>query len=152
MPKLFRAANPAQSHELHKHQDVHGALKPAGLIPRALPRYRTKSGRRCLKCDRPSTGWTLWSAQGLSPMAGRRLSRPLAALLVVTTIPYNYCLRGNTFADDLWRTGAMLRKSYRTHWLVLHHEPAAGTSISGPSGDPELFYKIQECRPSFGVS
>jgi len=30
MPKPFRAANPAQSHEPHKHQDVHGAVKFAG--------------------------------------------------------------------------------------------------------------------------
>ena len=72
--------------------------------------------------------------------------------LVVTTIPYNYWLRGNTFADDLWRNGAMLRKSHRTHWLVLHHEPPAGTSVGGPSGDPELFYKIREYRPNFVVS
>lgn len=72
--------------------------------------------------------------------------------LVLTTIPYNHRVRGDTFADDIWRAGARLRKSHRIPWLVLHHEPPDDTSAGGVMGDQELFDKIQEYQPSFVVS
>lgn len=72
--------------------------------------------------------------------------------LVVTTVPYQCWTRGDTFADDLWRTGVGLRRSHRAPWLVLHHEPPADTTVGGPMGDPDLYDKIREYHPNFIIS
>ena len=61
-------------------------------------------------------------------------------------------MRGNEVADELWKEGQRLRICSRAPWIVLHHEPPADTAVGGPTGDPELFYKIREYRPNFVVS
>ena len=59
----------------------HDANEPGGAVdPQGLAEIRDEMWQALSKCYWPSTGWTLWSGPGLSPMAGRRLSKPLAAL------------------------------------------------------------------------
>ena len=70
--------------------------------------------------------------------------------IVVTTIPFDFGSGGDM--DHLWREGALKRKTLRIPWIVLHHDPPADTMVGGHTGDPSLFYKIQEYRPSFVVS
>ena len=72
--------------------------------------------------------------------------------VIVTTIPFNHWMHGDTMADELWQEGQRLRRLSRTPWIVLHHEPPADTTVGGSMGDPELFYKIREYRPNFVVS
>lgn len=69
--------------------------------------------------------------------------------IVVTCIPY---LAENRIAQEVWETGSLLRKQNNLPWLVLHHEPPAGTRVGGPTGNISLFYKILEYRPDFVLS
>jgi len=131
----------------HDGNEADGGVDPDGLA--GLPEEKRQAVLEMLSAKH----WMdSLERPGLVTDARTALFETSGGPLVVTTIPFNHWLRGNTFADDLWRTGAMLRKSCCTHWLVLHHEPPAGTSVGGPSGDPELFYKIRVYRPNFVVS
>ena len=71
--------------------------------------------------------------------------------VVVTSIPFDFGY-DRTNPDQLWRTGAELRKRLRLPWIVLHHDPPADTAVGGRNGDPHLFYQIQSYRPDFVVS
>ncbi len=69
---------------------------------------------------------------------------------VLTTIPYNFT--SVRWHEDLWRTGAQLRRESGVPWIVLHHEPPAGTEVGGPFGNSGLPYLVEEYQPNFLLS
>jgi Icc-related predicted phosphoesterase len=75
-----------------------------------------------------------------------------AGMTVITTTPYFPGPQGPRFCDRLWEEGKRLRTATGRPWLVLHHEPPADTMVGGRTGDPSLFYQIQEYQPDFVLS
>jgi Icc-related predicted phosphoesterase len=70
--------------------------------------------------------------------------------VVVTTIPYDFT--AVRWHEELWRTGAQLRRESGAPWIVLHHEPPAGTKVGGPFGNSGLPYLVEEYQPNFLLS
>ena len=139
--------NLAVSSGNHDGNEPGGSYDPEGLAK--LPEEKRAAVAKMLSAKH----WMdCLERQGLVTDARTSLVQTPGGAVVVTTIPYNHWMRGNTVADELWRAGAMLRKTERAPWIVLHHEPPADTAVGGSMGDPELFYKIREDRPSFVVS
>lgn len=69
--------------------------------------------------------------------------------IVVTTIPYRLA---GTAANDLWVKGASLREEYGAPWIVLHHEPPAGTAVGGRFGDDGVYWRVRSHQPDFLMS
>jgi predicted phosphodiesterase len=70
--------------------------------------------------------------------------------VVVTTIPYDFS--AVRWHEDLWQVGAQLRRDSGAPWIVLHHEPPAGTKVGGASGNDGLPYLVEEYQPNFLLS
>jgi Icc-related predicted phosphoesterase len=70
--------------------------------------------------------------------------------VVATTIPYDFS--AVRWHEELWQTGAQLRRESGAPWIVLHHEPPAGTKVGGASGNDGLPYLIEEYQPNFLLS
>jgi len=70
--------------------------------------------------------------------------------VVVTTIPYDFT--AVLWHEDLWRAGARLRRESGAPWIVLHHEPPAGSQVGGPFGNNGLPYFVEEYQPNFLLS
>lgn len=92
----------------------------------------------------------LLEAPGVVPDRQSKLLRTSAGMLIVTTIPYDF-YDGETH-DNLWDEGSKLREKHKVPWLVLHHEPPAGTLVGGNQGNRSLHYKIREYQPGCVVS
>jgi predicted phosphodiesterase len=72
--------------------------------------------------------------------------------VVVTTIPFYPGQDGPRICTQLWDAGRRLRTTAGARWLVLNHEPPAGTKVGGAYGDAALFYRIEEYQPDYVVS
>lgn len=71
--------------------------------------------------------------------------------VIVSTIPYAG-FDDEHLTDSLWDAGDRLRREHRLPWFVLHHEPPAGTSVGGSTGDSLLPWKIVEFQPDYVIS
>lgn len=78
-----------------------------------------------------------------------RLLELRSGLIVVTTIPFRLAGRAE---KDLWIQGSALRDAYHAPWIVLHHEPPAGTEVGGRFGDHRVLWKIRAHEPDFVLS
>lgn len=78
-----------------------------------------------------------------------RLLELRSGLIVVTTIPFG--LAGGA-EKDLWIQGSALRDAYHAPWIVLHHEPPAGTAVGGRFGGHQVLWKIRSHEPDFVLS
>jgi len=70
--------------------------------------------------------------------------------LVVTTIPYD--LTAACRREDLWESGSQLRCVTGAPWVVLHHDPPAGSEVGGAFGNSGLPYLVEEYQPNFLLS
>jgi predicted phosphodiesterase len=77
-----------------------------------------------------------------------RVVATAAGSVVLTTIPFQCGGR----ADALWKAGEGLRAAHGAPWLVLHHEPPAGTAVGGRYGDAGVLRQVRLHRPDFLVS
>jgi len=70
--------------------------------------------------------------------------------VVLTTIPYD--TTAVRWHEDLWQTGAQVRRESGAPWIVLHHEPPTGTKVGGNSGNDGLPHLVEEYQPNFVLS
>ena len=87
---------------------------------------------------------------GVVPDGRTNLLQTPAGQVVVTTIPYDF--QSGEPHGHLWEDGSRMRIQHKVPWIVLHHEPPAGTLVGGNQGDRNLHYKIREYQPDFVVS
>ena len=131
----------------HDGNEPGGSFDPEGMAD--LPDEKRAAAAKMLQAKH----WMdCLERPGLVTDARTSLAQTPGGPVIVTTIPFNHWLHGDKVGDALWQEGQRLRFSSRAPWVVLHHEPPADTAVGGPSGDPELFYRIREYRPNFVVS
>lgn len=70
--------------------------------------------------------------------------------VVVTTIPF--ADQGSASSKALWGRGMRLRLQHRVPWIVLHHQPPAGSLVGGCFGSPRLTWHLKFERPDFVAS
>ena len=70
--------------------------------------------------------------------------------IVITTLPYLFHDQSDPYSIKLWKEGKRKKEEFGCPWIVLHHDPAYGTSGDGALyGNNILHQKLIENKPDF---